>query len=117
MGSSFAIWNSCSEQPSMMSQSDFLKNAGRWGGSDGCHAALPRSGFVQYRFILDRKTELLNQLGCGPLRAYPNQTFVLEVWAGPNRRSAGDSFPHVAAAGSRPRSRRGVACMDNRVPN
>src|SRR6266852_949674 len=34
MGSSFAIWNSCSEQPSMMSQSDFLKNAGRWGGSD-----------------------------------------------------------------------------------
>jgi hypothetical protein len=26
--------DSCSEQPSMMSQSDFLKNAGRWGGSD-----------------------------------------------------------------------------------
>jgi hypothetical protein len=26
--------DSCSEQPSMMSQSDFLKNTGRWGGSD-----------------------------------------------------------------------------------
>jgi hypothetical protein len=26
--------DSCSEQPSMMSQSDFRKNAGRWGGSD-----------------------------------------------------------------------------------
>jgi hypothetical protein len=26
--------DSCSEQPSMMSQSAFLKNAGRWGGSD-----------------------------------------------------------------------------------
>jgi hypothetical protein len=41
-----AEWNSCSEKPSMMSQSDFLKNAGLWGGSDGCHEALPRSGLV-----------------------------------------------------------------------
>src|ERR1700730_16902300 len=45
MGSSFAIWKSCSEQPSMMSQSDFLKNAGRWGGSDHCHAATTAQRF------------------------------------------------------------------------
>ena len=34
----------------MVSQSDFLRNAGRWGGTVArapCHAALPQSGLVQ----------------------------------------------------------------------
>jgi hypothetical protein len=29
---------------------------------------------------LDYQTDLLNQLGRGSLKVYPNQTFILEVW-------------------------------------
>src|SRR6266478_1535465 len=43
MGSSFAIWNSCSDQPSMMSQSDFPK----------CQGAAAR------QWLAEREAELL----------------------------------------------------------
>jgi hypothetical protein len=48
--------DSCSEQPSMMSQSDFLKNAGRWGGSDVAArhyraAVLSYSTYVESAFM------------------------------------------------------------------
>jgi antirestriction protein ArdC len=51
--------DSCSEQPSMMSQSDFLKNAGRWGGSDVAArhyraAVLSNASYAGHRSRLDR---------------------------------------------------------------
>jgi len=65
MGSSFAIWNSCSEQPSMMSQSDFPKNAGRWGGSDVAKrhyraAVLSNGHYAAFR-IMPRRCAFLQE--------------------------------------------------------